>query len=72
MLGEVDQVEQILLEATAAEAWSWPQEFAADASIGANSGAHFLHVCARGFTQPCNGVDGENPLDQKGIGGELW
>ncbi|KAJ8533423.1 hypothetical protein ON010_g13832 [Phytophthora cinnamomi] len=70
-LGQVHQVQDVLLEARAAEAHRAIEELAADAVVGAHGARHFMDVSARGLAHGRDGVDARDALRQEGVGHEL-
>ena len=70
-LAEVDEVEDVLLEAGAAEADGGLEEAAADAVVLADGTADLGHVGAGGLAEGRDGVDGRHALGEEGVGNEL-
>src|SRR5690606_41386183 len=71
LAGAVHQVEDVLLEARAAETDGGFQELGPDAAVGADGPGHLVHVCPRLLAELGDGVDGGYPLGQEGISREL-
>uniref|UniRef100_A0A8R7U5F2 Uncharacterized protein n=1 Tax=Triticum urartu TaxID=4572 RepID=A0A8R7U5F2_TRIUA len=70
-LADVDEVEDVLLEAGAAEADAGGEEARADARVLADGAGHLGDVSAGGLAQRGDGVDGGDALREEGVGGEL-
>lgn len=70
-LGEVHEVQNVLLEARAAEADRAVEELGADAVVGAHGARDLVHVGARGLADGRDGVDARDALREEGVGDEL-
>ena len=70
-LAEIDQVEDVLLEARAAEPHARLEEFGADARVHADRARDLGDVGLGRLADLADGVDRADPLRQKGVGGEL-
>mmetsp|Transcript_5034 Transcript_5034/g.14298 ORF Transcript_5034/g.14298 Transcript_5034/m.14298 type:complete len:451 (+) Transcript_5034:158-1510(+) len=68
---EVDEVEDVLLEARAAEPDGGLEEAPADPVVLADGAADLGHVGPGGLAQGRDGVDGRNALGEEGVGHEL-
>ena len=70
-LAKIDEVQDVLLEAAAAEAGPGLQELGADALVSADDPGDFVHVGASGFAEAGDGVDGRDALGEEGVCGEF-
>lgn len=68
---EVDEVEDVLLEAGTAETDGGLEEAAADAIVLADGAADLGHVGTGGLAEGRDGVDGRHALGEEGVGDEL-
>ena len=68
---EVDEVEDVFLEAGAAEAGAGLEELGADAAVHAEDAGDLGDVGAGGLAEGGEGVDGGDALGEHGVGGEL-
>ena len=71
MTADVNQIEDVLLEAAAAKAWACLQELGADTTVGANGMGHLVDIRSGGLAESSDRVDRADPLGQEGIGGQL-
>ena len=71
MLAQVDQVQDVFLEAGTAEADRRFQELGADAAVRADGVRHFVHVRTGRFAQGRDRVDRRHALSQERVGGQL-
>jgi len=70
-LTQVNQVEDIFLEARTAEANRGTKEFIADTRIIADSVGYLVDVGASGLANGRESIDGGNTLGEHSISGEL-
>jgi hypothetical protein len=68
---EIDEVEDVLLEAGSAEADGGFEEFRADAGVGADGAGDFIDIGAGGFAEGGDRVDGGDALGEEGVGDEF-
>ena len=68
---EVDEVQNVLLEARAAESDGGLEEAATDPVVLADGAADLRHIGAGGLAQCRDGVDGRHALGEEGVGHEL-
>ncbi|KAH9402222.1 hypothetical protein TYRP_016277 [Tyrophagus putrescentiae] len=71
VLAEVDQIEDVLLEAAAAEADARLQKPPPDATVRADGVRHLVHVGPGGLADRRDGVDGADALREEGIRRQL-
>jgi thiol-disulfide isomerase/thioredoxin len=71
VLADVDEVEDVFLEAGATEADTGIEEFRANAGVFPDGVGDFIHVRAGGLTEGGHGVDGGDALCEEGVGREL-
>lgn len=71
VVAEVYEVEDVFLEAGAAESDGGFEEFGADARVGADGAGDFFDVGAGGFAEGRNAVDAADALGEEGVGGEF-
>jgi hypothetical protein len=67
-LAEVDQREDVLLEAAAAEANTGIQEFVANPRVSADGAGHFADVGAGGLADGRDGINAGDALGQERVG----
>lgn len=70
-LTDIREVEDVLLEARAAEANRRVEEFGADARVGANAARDLRNVGACRLAEGRDGVDRRDALREHRVGGEL-
>jgi thiol-disulfide isomerase/thioredoxin len=70
-LADVDEVEDVFLEARATEADVGIEEFRANVGVFPNSVGDFVHVRAGGLAEGGHGIDGGDALREEGVSGEL-
>ena len=70
-LADVHEVEDVLLEAGAAEAHRGVEELGSDAGVGADGVGDLAHVGSGLLAQGRDGVDGRDALGKEGVGHEL-
>ncbi len=68
---DINEVEDVLLEARATKSHRRFQEFRSDAAVRADGAGHFIHICAGFFAQGAHGVDRADALRQESIGSKL-
>ena len=68
---QVNQIEDVLLEATAAKSRAGLEKLGADAAVSADRIGHLAHVGTGGLTEGGDAVDRADPLRQKSIRSEL-
>mmetsp|Transcript_150128 Transcript_150128/g.418289 ORF Transcript_150128/g.418289 Transcript_150128/m.418289 type:complete len:319 (-) Transcript_150128:404-1360(-) len=71
LFADVNEVEDVLLEAGAAEADGGAEELGPDAGVCADGPGHLSDVRARALAKPGYGVDTAHALRQHGVGHEL-
>mmetsp|Transcript_127350 Transcript_127350/g.271512 ORF Transcript_127350/g.271512 Transcript_127350/m.271512 type:complete len:227 (-) Transcript_127350:554-1234(-) len=71
LFADVDEVQDVLLEAGAAETYGGLEELRPDAGVRANSSGNLPYVSAGALAQPSDGVDAANTLCQHGVGHKL-
>lgn len=71
VFAEVGEVEDVFLEAGAAEADGGFEEFGADAGVGADGAGDLVDVGAGAFAEGGDGVDGGDALGEEGVGDEF-
>ena len=67
-LGDVDEIEQILLETAAAEADGGLQKLGSDARVHADGARHLTHVGAGGLADGRHGIDAGDALGEESVG----
>ena len=70
-LADVDQVEDVFLEAGATEAHTGVKKLGADSGVFPNRVGYLVDVGAGGFAERGHGVDGGDSLRQERVGGQL-
>ena len=68
---EVDQIQDVFLEAAASKSWACLEELGADPTVAAHRPGHILHIGAGHLAEGGDAVDRADSLGQKGIGREL-
>ena len=68
---EIDEIEDVFLEAAPAKAGTRLEELGSDAAIGSDRMSDLLHISPGGFAQGCDRVDRTDALRQERVGGEL-
>lgn len=68
---DVDQVQNVLLEARTSKAHRGLEEILANTTIHSDRRGHFVHISSRLFAQSADGVDRRDTLGQERIGHEL-
>mmetsp|Transcript_7920 Transcript_7920/g.17017 ORF Transcript_7920/g.17017 Transcript_7920/m.17017 type:complete len:371 (+) Transcript_7920:434-1546(+) len=68
---QVDEIQNIFLEARSSESHRGLQKALSDAGVHANRPANFGHVGTRNLAQGRNGVDRRHALRQKGVGDQF-
>ena len=66
-LGQVDKVENVLLEAAAAKPNAGLEELGAEPRVAPNRARDFAHVSTRGFTDCAHGVNAGDSLRKERI-----
>mmetsp|Transcript_77326 Transcript_77326/g.216153 ORF Transcript_77326/g.216153 Transcript_77326/m.216153 type:complete len:256 (-) Transcript_77326:575-1342(-) len=71
LLADVHEVQDVLLEAGAAESDRGVQELLPDAAVGADGPGHLADVGTRALAEPGDGVDAADALGEHGVGDQL-